>query len=45
MYIERGWSTKSSELNTVKAIIKDKNGIERYMISGKYTDELIAIDL
>lgn len=42
IFKERGWSTKSSEINSVKAIIKDKNGKERYIISGKYTEELTA---
>ena len=42
MFKERGWSTKSSEINSVKATIKDKNGKERYSITGKYTEELTA---
>lgn len=45
MFKERGWSTKSSEINSVKAIIKDKYGKERYSITGKYTEELTAQDL
>ena len=38
IFKERGWSTKSNEINSLKAIIKDKNGLERYMIFGRYTE-------
>ena len=41
----REWSTKSSEFNSVKAIIKDKHGTEKYLIDGKFTQSLFAHDL
>lgn len=45
MFKVRGWSTKTSELNTVEAVIKNKYGEEKYKISGKYTEKLTALDL
>lgn len=41
----RGWSTKSSEENSVLAIIKDKNGKECFKISGRYIETLFVEDL
>ena len=29
----------------MEAVIKDKEGVERYTITGKYTEKLIATDL
>ena len=42
---ERGWITNDDELNYVKAVIKDKDGIETYTIEGKFTEKLYAENL
>jgi len=45
MFKQRGWSTKTSELNSVEAIIKDRDDIECFKITGRFVDVLFAEDL
>jgi hypothetical protein len=39
-----GWMASSKD-NSVIAVIRDDDGIEKYRITGKYTSELIAENL
>lgn len=43
IFKERQWGGNTS--NSIEASIKDKEGVERYKITGKYTECLTATDL
>jgi hypothetical protein len=39
-----GWMASSKD-NSVKAVIRDDDGVEKYIITGKYTSELVVENL
>ena len=39
------WSTKDADLNFVSGVVKNKEGVAKYMVSGKYTEKLEVTDL
>ena len=41
----RGWTTKTDDLMTVKAVVRDAMNRERYVITGSYVGDLVAKDM
>lgn len=40
-YRDRGWMSDSKD-QSIEAVIKDKNGVEKYTLTGKYNTSLTA---